>query len=69
MILCSEPGVDTFCICGTAAGAMLDGDQPYHMPLDKVNAALAETPLDSSADAVYYYYDDRNMIVFETPFQ
>ena len=53
----------------TMADALFDGDQPYYMAVDKANTALAEAPLDNNADAVYYYYDDRKMIVFEMPYQ
>lgn len=49
--------------------ALFDGDQPYYQAIDKANTALADAPLDTNADAVYYSYDDRGLIVFEMPYR
>ncbi len=53
----------------TMADALFDGDQPYYQAIDKANTVLADAPLNTDADAVYYYYDDRELIVFEMPYR
>ena len=53
----------------TLTQALFDGDQPYYQALEKANTALANAPLDAQADAVYYHYEDRDLIVFEMPYR
>lgn len=59
---------DTF-TSQTLTQALFDGDQPYYQALEKANTALANAPLDAQADAVYYHYEDRDLIVFEMPYR
>ena len=49
--------------------ALFDGNQPYYEAMEKANAALGKTQLDVNAVAVYYHYDNRNLIAFEMPYQ
>lgn len=53
----------------TLSEALFDGGQPYYRALEKANTALVNAPLDIHADAVYYNYEDRGLIVFEMPYQ
>lgn len=49
--------------------ALFDGDQPYYEAMEKADAALEDSPLDVYADAVYYCYEDRELIAFEMPYE
>ena len=60
-----EPNTTTQAMCT----ALFDGDQPYYQAIDKANTVLADTPLNTHADAVYYSYDDRGLLVFEMPYR
>ena len=49
--------------------SLFDGDQPYYQAMDQANTVLADAPLNTDADAVYYSLDDRGLIVFEMPYR
>ena len=48
--------------------ALFDGSQPYYKAMEKADEALGGATLDVHADAVYYCYDDRDLIAFEMPY-
>lgn len=49
--------------------ALFEGKQPYYEAIDNANRKLGEMKLDIEADAVYYSYDERNLLILEMNYQ